>query len=124
MIATPILGAGVIVSWWLLIGMLGMMVVILLLSYKLFASRKAIVSSQETIVENRVKERTDKVEGQNAVLIEEKANLKEELDRDEELLLNMLPRNVAKEIIETGKAAPKNIGWLPLCLPIFKISLK
>ncbi|MFT6717255.1 MAG: class 3 adenylate cyclase/predicted metal-dependent HD superfamily phosphohydrolase [Saprospiraceae bacterium] len=90
-------------SWWFVA------VVIFLISGPIFYfSRMSFFARQQKILEEKIKIRTGEIEKQKAELVEQKRLLEEELHRDEQLLLNMLPRNVAKEIIETGKAAPKN----------------
>ncbi|MFT6747078.1 MAG: class 3 adenylate cyclase/HD superfamily phosphodiesterase [Glaciecola sp.] len=90
-------------SWWFV------MVLVFLVSGPIFYfSRVSFFERQQKLLEEKIKIRTEEVEKQKAALEEQKRLLQEELHRDEKLLLNMLPRNVAKEIIETGKAAPKN----------------
>jgi len=90
-------------SWWFVLG-----VIVLLSGPILYFYRISFFEKQQKMLEESIKLRTDEIERQKAELEEQKAHLQDELEKEEKLLLNMLPRNIAKEIIETGKAAPKN----------------
>lgn len=104
-------------SWWFITIVVSLFVVaVLAFNY----TRIAYVNRQRRILEKKITERTNEVEEQKRLLEVQKAKLEDELKKEEQLLLNILPRNVAKEIIETGKAAPKNYRLASVMFADFK----
>ncbi len=102
-------------SWWFVF------VLVFLLSGPVFYfSRVSFFERQKKLLEQKIKVRTQEVENQKEKLELQKAQLQNELAKEEKLLLNMLPRNIAKEIIETGKAAPKNYRMASVMFVDFK----
>lgn len=102
-------------SWWFVFG------VIFLLSGPIFYfSRVSFFERQRKLLEERIDIRTKEVEEQKAKLIKQKKLVEKELKEDQKLLLNMLPRNVAREIIKTGKAAPKKYRMASVMFVDFK----
>lgn len=104
-------------TWWFI----GIVIVLLAMGvFGFYRTRIAMIEKQKRVLERKIKKRTKEVEQQKAELEEQKSKLQEELKKEEQLLLNMLPRNVAKEIIETGKAVPKHYQLASVMFADFK----
>jgi len=79
-------------TWWFRILAV---ITLLLLFYGIYRWRTAALRKQKRILEQTVKERT-------AELVEEKAEVERQKEKSEELLLNILPSEVADELKEKG----------------------
>lgn len=76
--------------------------------------------SQREILEKKVRDRTREVENQKIKLIEKNKELEEEKNKEEEVLLNVLPRQTAKELVSTGKSTPKSYKMATVMFADFK----
>lgn len=104
-------------TWWFL------SIASLVLAIGVFAiyySRVSIIKRQKAILERKVKERTQEVEKQKTILVRQKNLLEEEKNKEEKVLLNILPRETAKELISTGKATPKSYEMATVMFADFK----
>ena len=61
-----------------------------------------------------------KIENQKRKLEEKNKELEEEKNKEEEVLLNMLPRETAKELVSTGKSTPKSYKMATVMFADFK----
>jgi class 3 adenylate cyclase/outer membrane protein assembly factor BamB len=76
-------------------------IAILLLLYGIYRWRTATLRRQKRILEQTVKERT-------AEVVEEKAEVERQKEKSDELLLNILPSEVAEELKEKGFTTAKS----------------
>jgi len=85
-------------TWWLrtLMG-----ISLLFLLYGIYRWRTATLRNQKRILEQTVKERT-------AEVVEEKAEVERQKEKSDELLLNILPSEVAEELKEKGYTTAKS----------------
>jgi class 3 adenylate cyclase/ligand-binding sensor domain-containing protein/predicted metal-dependent HD superfamily phosphohydrolase len=104
-------------TWWF-IGILIAIVIALLGSF--YFSRIALVKKQKLKLERMVRQRTQEVVQQKAELEKQKALIEEEKLKEEKLLLNILPRETAIELLNTGKAAPKSYRKATVMFADFK----
>lgn len=75
---------------------------------------------QREVLEKRIRSRTKEVEEQKRKLEEKNRDLEEEKNKEEEVLLNMLPRQTAKELVSTGKSTPKGYKMATVMFADFK----
>ena len=75
---------------------------------------------QREILEKKVRDRTREVENQKRKLEENNKKLEEEKIKEEEVLLNVLPRETAKELVSTGKSTPKSYKMATVMFADFK----
>ena len=85
-------------TWWFRITAA---VALLLLFYAIYRWRTAALRRQKRILEQTVKERT-------AEVVEEKAEVERQKEKSDELLLNILPFEVAEELKEKGYTTAKS----------------
>jgi class 3 adenylate cyclase/ligand-binding sensor domain-containing protein len=85
-------------TWWFRI-LAG--ITLLLLFFGFYRWRTAALRKQKRILEQTVKERT-------AELVEEKAEVERQKEKSDELLLNILPSEVAEELKEKGYTTAKS----------------
>ena len=104
-------------TWWFI---LGLSVFILSLTAFGIKSRVNRSRSQRQILEKKVRDRTREVENQKKKLEEKNKELEEEKNKEEEVLLNMLPRETAKELVSTGKSTPKSYKMATVMFADFK----
>lgn len=104
-------------TWWFITGvslLLGS-----ILAYTLY-SRINRSKFQREFLEKKVRDRTREVENQKIKLIEKNKELEEEKNKEEEVLLNVLPRETAKELVSTGKSTPKSYKMATVMFADFK----
>ena len=87
-------------TWWFRITAA---VALLLLFYGIYRWRTATLRKQKRILEQTVKERT-------AEVVEEKAEVEKQKAKSDELLLNILPSEVAEELKEKGYTTAKSFN--------------
>lgn len=104
-------------TWWF-ISILVLIVAALLGGF--YFSRIALVKKQKLKLERMVRQRTSEVVQQKAELEKQKALIEEEKLKEEKLLLNILPRETAKELLNTGKAAPRSYRKATVMFADFK----
>ena len=104
-------------TWWFIISL--SVFFLSLLAYTL-NSRINRSKSQREILEKKVRDRTREVENQKRKLEEKNRELEEEKNKEEEVLLNMLPRETAKELVSTGKSTPKSYKMATVMFADFK----
>lgn len=104
-------------SWWfissaIIIGFF----IIFLITY----SRITMARRQRAVLERKVKARTKEVEKQKSILKEQKDLIEAEKFKEEELLLNVLPRETAIELMSTGRSTPKHYKMATVMFADFK----
>ena len=104
-------------TWWFILSL--SIFLLSLLAYTL-KSRINRSKSQREILEKKVRDRTREVENQKRKLEEKNKELEEEKNKEEEVLLNMLPRETAKELVSTGKSTPKSYKMATVMFADFK----
>ena len=75
---------------------------------------------QRENLEKKVRDRTREVENQKIKLQEKNRELAEEKNKEEEVLLNVLPRETAKELVSTGKSTPRSYKMATVMFADFK----
>lgn len=83
-------------------------------------SRVTMAKRQRLVLERKVRERTREVEKQKSILEEQKDLIEAEKNKEEELLLNVLPRETARELISTGRSTPKHYEMATVMFADFK----
>lgn len=104
-------------TWWFI---LGISVFILGFIAYTINSKINLSKSQREILEKKVRDRTREVENQKKKLEEKNKELEEEKNKEEEVLLNVLPRETAKELVSTGKSTPKSYKMATVMFADFK----
>lgn len=104
-------------TWWFITFII---LVVAGLVVFIYLSRISLVKKQKQLLEKMVKNRTKEVEAQKTVLEEQKALIEEEKDKEEKLLLNILPAETARELMNTGRAAPKSYRKATVMFADFK----
>ena len=92
-------------TWWFRITAA---VALLLLFYGIYRWRTATLRRQKRILEQTVKERTAEVVEEKAVIERQKDVIQSEKEKSDELLLNILPSEVAQELKEKGYTTAKS----------------
>ena len=104
-------------SWWFIsAASIVASIMIFLITY----SRVTMARRQRKVLERKVRERTSEVEQQKSVLEDQKNLIEAEKNKEEELLLNVLPRETAKELMSTGKSTPKHYEVATVMFADFK----
>ena len=85
-------------TWWFML-LSGLAVALMVVGYNRYRSRQ--LKLRNIILENRVKERTAEVVEQGKVIEKQK-------ERVEELLLNILPKEISDELGESGEAKARS----------------
>ena len=104
-------------TWWFIT------IVSVLISSILFYSIYVRVNRakiQRDLLEDKVKNRTLEVENQKRILEEKNRELEIEKNKEEEVLLNVLPRETARELVSTGKATPRSYKMATVMFADFK----
>ena len=91
--------------WWFDVILLGVIVILLYLIYR---DRIIKVQKQKDLLESQVKQRTIEIIKQKEQVEKQKKLLEEEKEKTEKLLLNILPREMADELKNKGKAKARN----------------
>lgn len=104
-------------TWWFrIIGIIGFFGVVIGIYY----SRLAIIKAQKRLLEQQVSARTQKVLEQKKKIEKQKDLIEHEKHKAEQLLLNILPEQTAKELIQTGKASPRHYRMVSVLFADFK----
>lgn len=104
-------------SWWFItIASIVLALIIFIIIY----SRVNMAKRQRAVLERKVRERTREVEKQKSILEEQKDLIEAEKNKEEELLLNVLPRETARELISTGRSTPKHYEMATVMFADFK----
>jgi class 3 adenylate cyclase/ligand-binding sensor domain-containing protein/predicted metal-dependent HD superfamily phosphohydrolase len=104
-------------SWWFITGAI---LVGSLILFLIIYSRVTMARRQRTVLERKVRERTREVEKQKSILEEQKNLIEAEKNKEEELLLNVLPRETARELMSTGRSTPKHYEVATVMFADFK----
>lgn len=104
-------------TWWFILSLSIFLLSVLAYTIKSRINRS---KSQREILEKKVRDRTREVENQKRKLEEKNKELEEEKNKEEEVLLNMLPRETAKELVSTGKSTPKSYKMATVMFADFK----
>ena len=104
-------------SWWFITVAIFIGSLILFL---IIYSRVTMARRQRKVLERKVRERTREVEKQKSILEEQKNLIEAEKNKEEELLLNVLPRETAKELMSTGRSTPKHYEVATVMFADFK----
>lgn len=104
-------------TWWfiLLASLLAGGLIFYFVYTKITSSKR-----QREVLEKKIRERTKEVEEQKRKLEEKNRDLEEEKNKEEEVLLNVLPRQTAKELVSTGKSTPKSYKMATVMFADFK----
>ena len=92
-------------TWWFrtLMG-----IVLILILYGIYRWRTASLRKQKRVLEQTVKERTAEVVEEKAQIEKQKDVIQKEKERSDELLLNILPSEVAEELKQKGYTTAKS----------------
>ena len=104
-------------TWWFIALMI---LVVGGLSLYLVYSRINRSKFQREILEEKVRIRTREVEKQKRKLEDQNKVLEEEKNKEEEVLLNVLPRETARELVSTGKSTPRSYKMATVMFADFK----
>lgn len=104
-------------SWWVIIGLLLAITVGL---YFFYRDRIRRVKKQKELLESQVKQRTIEIIKQKEKVERQKSLLEEEKEKTEKLLLNILPREMADELKNKGKAKARNYRQATVMFTDFK----
>ncbi|MEP6616558.1 MAG: adenylate/guanylate cyclase domain-containing protein, partial [Ginsengibacter sp.] len=92
-------------TWWFRI-LMGL--ILIFIFYAIYRLRTASLRKQKRILEQTVKERTAEVVEEKAQVEKQKDVIQKEKERSDELLLNILPSEVAEELKEKGYTTAKS----------------
>lgn len=92
-------------TWWFIMALL---LIILVGVYLFYRERINRVKQQKDLLESQVKQRTIEIIKQKEKVEKQKKLLEEEKEKTEKLLLNILPREMADELKNQGKAKARN----------------
>lgn len=109
--------AFIFTSIWADIILLGLVISLLYLFYK---SRIKRVQKQKDLLESQVKQRTIEIIKQKEQVEKQKQMLEEEKEKTEKLLLNILPREMADELKNKGKAKARKYRSATVMFSDFK----
>lgn len=93
---------------------------ILLIFYLVYKDRLRKVYEQKDLLESQVKQRTIEIIKQKGQVERQKKMLEEEKEKTEKLLLNILPREMADELKNKGKAKARNYRQVTVMFTDFK----
>src|SRR5690606_231944 len=88
-------------SWWLEVIFL---LSLFLIFYFIYKNRIRRIEKQKELLESQVKQRTIEIIRQKEMVERKRKMLEEEKEKTEKLLLNILPREMADELKDKGKA--------------------
>lgn len=117
LILNYILAASLFSYWWFDLSMLGLIILSLYLIYR---DRLKKVQKQKDLLEAQVKQRTIEIIKQKEQVEKQKKLLEEEKEKTEKLLLNILPREMADELKNKGKAKARNYRSATVMFTDFK----
>lgn len=103
--------------WWFI---LLCVLVVLAVFASFYITRISLVKQQKAKLEKMVSRRTREVEEQKTELERQKSLIEEEKRKEEKLLLNILPRETARELMNTGRAAPRSYRKATVMFADFK----
>lgn len=103
--------------WWFDAIILGLIILSLYLIYR---DRLRRVQKQKDLLEAQVKQRTIEIIRQKEQVEKQKKMLEEEKEKTEKLLLNILPREMADELKNKGKAKARNYRKATVMFTDFK----
>ena len=104
-------------TWWFRAFAIAVILAIVL---GVYYSRVAIIKTQKRVLEYKVQQRTEEVVQKRAEIEEQKEKLEIEKNKTEQLLLNILPAETAKELLTTGRAAPRHYRMVTVMFADFK----
>ncbi len=104
-------------TWWFRTFAIAIILAIVL---GVYYSRVAIIKTQKRVLEYKVQQRTEEVVQKRAEIEEQKEKLEIEKNKTEQLLLNILPAETAKELLSTGRAAPRHYRMVTVMFADFK----
>jgi len=112
-----IIGASLFSYWWFDVSLLALIILSLYLIYR---DRLKKVQKQKDLLETQVKQRTIEIIKQKEQVERQKKLLEEEKEKTEKLLLNILPREMADELKNKGKAKARNYRSATVMFTDFK----
>ena len=92
-------------TWWF---RMTMGIIFLFILYGAYRWRTATLRKQKRVLEQTVKERTAEVEEEKSEIERQKGVIEKEKEKSDELLLNILPSEVAEELKEKGYTTAKS----------------
>ncbi|MFM7023044.1 MAG: adenylate/guanylate cyclase domain-containing protein [Flavobacteriales bacterium] len=104
-------------TWWFRTFIIAIVLAIVL---GVYYSRVAIIKTQKRVLEYKVQQRTEEVMQKKGEIEEQKEKLEIEKNKTEQLLLNILPAETAKELLSTGRAAPRHYRMVTVMFADFK----
>ena len=103
-------------NWWDLALLLAVMLVL----YMIYRDRLNRIQKQKDLLESQVKQRTIEIIKQKEQVEKQKRMLEEEKEKTEKLLLNILPREMADELKNKGKAKARSYRKVTVMFTDFK----
>jgi len=103
--------------WWISIVVV---LLILVIFYFIYRDKLRKVYEQKDLLESQVKQRTIEIIKQKGQVERQKKMLEEEKEKTEKLLLNILPREMADELKNKGKAKARNYRQVTVMFTDFK----
>lgn len=103
--------------WWINLIVIG---ILLLIFYFIYREKLNKVYEQKDLLESQVKQRTIEIIKQKEQVERQKRMLEEEKEKTEKLLLNILPREMADELKNKGKAKARNYRQVTVMFTDFK----
>lgn len=103
-------------NWWDLV----LLLVIMFALYFIYRDRLRRIKKQKDLLESQVKQRTIEIIKQKEQVEKQKRMLEEEKEKTEKLLLNILPREMADELKNKGKAQARNYREVTVMFTDFK----
>ena len=104
-------------TWWFITSA---SLVVLGIVFWIYMNRLRRIRVQKELLEVKVQERTQEVEAQKSELQRQKNLIEKEKDKEEKLLLNILPQETARELLNTGKASPRSYKKATVMFADFK----
>ena len=104
-------------SWWFISAAI---ILASLITLFIIYSRITMSRRQRKILEKKVKERTKEVEEQKKALERQKDVIEAKNKKEEKLLLNVLPKQTAIELLSTGRSTPKHYEVATVMFADFK----
>jgi len=104
-------------NWWLDIVFL---VTLFLVFYVIYKNRIRRIEKQKDLLESQVKQRTIEIIRQKEMVERKRKMLEEEKEKTEKLLLNILPREMADELKNKGKAKARQYRKVTVMFTDFK----
>lgn len=105
------------INWWVDLAVLALIVLVFFWFYR---KRLRQMQSQKDLLETQVKQRTIEIIKQKEQVEKQKRMLEDEKEKTEKLLLNILPREMADELKNKGKAKARNYRSATVMFTDFK----